>query len=321
MTEIIVGDVGGTSVRFALAKREDGVYRLCSFEKYSNDAFPDFYAALRRYLDETGARPTSALFALAGPPSGRTVSLTNRPWTVSADKLETQFGFGRADLVNDFTAMARCVPELPDTAFNQIKPGEPVPEDPVLVIGPGTGLGIATLLGSPTRGWHIVGGEGGHGAFSPSNDEEWEIFKIYHRELGYVPNELICAGIGLDRLHRAVCDVTGQVYDPMSAPDISKRALDGDPLCLKICRIRSRTVLSVAGDVALANGARGGVVIAGGASVRLARFLGEQSALDRFVQRGIQRAYMDQMPISLLIDETAPLIGAAALHDDFVSRI
>ncbi|MEM8634758.1 MAG: glucokinase [Pseudomonadota bacterium] len=318
MTRVLVGDVGGTHVRLATIDLTIGPTVFSDFEKFRSDDFSDFYSVLKSYLKTESRSCNAALFALAGPPRGRSISLTNRLWTVSSDRLEREFDFEKATLVNDFTAMARSIPEVSADAFSSLKTGVANPDEPVLVIGPGTGLGIASLLKLPGGGWHVIGGEGGHGAFAPSNDEEWELCKILRRERDYVPNELICAGIGFNELHRAVSELNGVDHEHLSPGEVSDRAADGDALCLQICRLRARTVMTVAGDIALANGAKGGVVIAGGASVKLSSYLREEGSIDRFTARGIQTNYMSEIPIRLLVDEQAPLVGAAALFADFV---
>lgn len=318
MTGLLVGDVGGTSVRLAIGEKRGSGFFVESFRKYASDDFSDFYEVLDAFLTETNLAPTSASLAMAGPPVGQSITLTNRPWTVCVDALKKRFGLHQASLVNDFTAMARSVPELSEQAFVGVKSGTPVRNAPILVIGPGTGLGVATLIGSSDEGWKVIGGEGGHGAFAAATDEEWAVFTILQRRYGYVPNEMMCAGIGLDMLHRAVCEANDLPYESLSAVEISKRASDGDRVCSLTCKIRAHTVMTVAGDLALANGALGGVVLAGGVSVRLADYLREPNTLERFLARGIQRDYMSRIPIRLLIDEKAPLIGATALYYDNV---
>lgn len=318
MTEVLVGDIGGTSARFALVERLDGQYRVHSFRKYVCDDYPSFYDVLGDYLNDAGFRVPSALFALAGPPEGQAITLTNRPWTISTVELESRFDFEQVRLVNDFTAMARSVPEMPDTAFQEIKPGSPIVGEPELVMGPGTGLGVATIVETSDNSWKIIGGEGGHGAYAPTTEKDWAVFQVLQRDHGYIPNELVCAGVGFEKLHKAIAEVGQYDYVPLTAAEVSVRAKQGDPLSLQICRFRARTVLRVAGDIALANGARGGVTLAGGVSAKLSDFLSEADSLAQFVERGVQTDYMTQIPIRLLTDETASLVGAAALHYDFV---
>ena len=314
MSGLLVGDVGGTNVRFAMGVQRDSGIHVETFRKYPGDSFTDFYEAVDHYLTETGLQPSSALFALAGPPVARSVTLTNRPWTISAEMLESKFHISRVDLINDFSAMARAVPELPDDAFDHIKPGQAVSGFPVAVTGPGTGLGVATLTGRAGRDWQVISGEGGHSAYAARTDLEWQVVKRLQARFGFISNELICAGIGLEPVHRALCEINGVSFETMSPAAVLAAAAEGDAVCQTICRLRADAVMGVAGDVALINGARGGVILAGGVAQRLSAYLNRPESLARFTDRAALAEYMAAIPIRLLRQESAPLIGAAAWH-------
>lgn len=314
--EVLVGDVGGTNVRFGLARRDGGgAIRISDFSKVRGDAFDGFEAALAAYLEQSGVAPAGrhCVFALAGPPQDGTVQLTNRDWFISAASLCERFGFARVLLVNDFAGMARAVPELPEGAFLPVKPGEPMSDAPIVVAGPGTGFGVATLLPQGDDHWRIVSGEGGFMAYAPQTDLEYELARRLRDESGYVYNELVCAGIGLEPVHRALCEIYGRACEAMEPGEMIARAGRGDEMFLELCRIRARGTLRAAGDLVLANGARGGVVVAGGVSERLIDFLRDADAIERFLDRGRHRAYMQPVPIRLMRDPEAPLIGAAAI--------
>ena len=128
--DVLVGDVGGTHVRFAIARRQDGRIVADNFEKFAGDDFARFDDVLRAYLDRTHARVGQACFAMAGPVQHGSVTLTNRGWHVSEQELRAGFGFDDVRLINDFTAMARAVPEFEQSSFDSILPGEPEPEAP-----------------------------------------------------------------------------------------------------------------------------------------------------------------------------------------------
>lgn len=316
MADLLVGDVGGTNARFALAEMRDGAPTLHAMRKLTCADFPDFNTALRTYLDDLGAGPRHALFALAGPVSQGAVRLLNRPdWPiVDSRALEQRFGFTRVRLVNDFAGMARSVPELPQSAFLSIWAGRaPGERQPIIVTGPGTGFGVATIV-PEGGGWRVISGEGGHSAYTPSTRLEFEICEAL-RGFGHVhiSNELVLSGAGFDDVHRAVCQVHGAPFTLLSPQRVLEKAEAGDPICLDICRIRARGVLGAAGDLALINGARGGVVIAGGVSDHLQNYLNTDDARARFLDRGLRAQYMAGISIKLLLEERAPLIGAAAL--------
>ncbi|MEL7129941.1 MAG: glucokinase [Pseudomonadota bacterium] len=313
---VLVGDIGGTSVRLGLASSTKAGVVIDGFSKVPGDQFQSFAAAVDAYLKQQSIQPFAALFAVAGPVHQGAVKLTNRPWTISAQQLENEFQLEAAHLANDFAAMARSVPELAPDAFHPIKDGTPCDGAPILVIGPGTGLGMATLIGDCQTGWQVLSGEGGHSVYAPRTDLEWQMVDRLKADHGYVSNELVCSGAGLPAIHRALADVFGVSYEPLAPAAVLDAADAGDVLCLAICETRARAVLGLAGDIALSIGARGGVVLAGGVAQRLVGHLAAEPSLSRFTERGPMSSYMRSIPIRLLTSELAPLIGAASLYFD-----
>ncbi len=316
---VLVGDIGGTNVRFGRARLGfAGHPEVEDIAIMPGDKFQTFDDALSVYLGQLGNnRPDRALFAFAGPVRDGIVQLTNRNWTVNSRDLAQKTGLERIRLVNDYAAMARSIPELNDESFRLIHEGR-VPDQraPILVAGPGTGLGMATLLPEGDRGWRVMTGEGGHAAFAPRSDREWELTKCLKRSHGYVSKELVLSGSGLNAVHEALCEIDGVVWNKMPPAEIMRRANDGDQLCRDICEIRAGATLDALGDAALINGTRGGVVITGGVAERLVDWLAKPDALARFFERGPMSHYMEPIPIRLLMQGEAALIGAAALHFD-----
>lgn len=313
--EVLVGDVGGTNVRFGLASRQQGgQIAIASFRKAPGDDYSDFEEALADYLEAAGVEAAGrhAVFALAGPPRDGTVKLTNRDWRVSEAELRDRFGFAQVTLVNDFAGMARAVPELDESAFIPVKSGEAESAAPIIVCGPGTGFGVATLVPLGGGEWRVLSGEGGFMAYAPQTNTEYELARRLRDTQGYVYTEWVCAGIGLEPVHRSLCEIYGRPYAEIDPGGMIDQARSGDPMYLELCRIRARGTLRAAGDLVLANGARGGVVLAGGVSEYLIEFLREDDAIERFVERGRNRAYMEPLPIRVLTDPKAPLIGAGA---------
>ena len=316
---VLVGDIGGTNVRFGRARLGfAGHPEVEDIEIMPGDNFRSFDDALTLYLTQLGnKRPEQALFAFAGPVRDGIVRLTNRDWTVNSRELARKVGLSRIRLVNDYAAMARSIPELGDESFHRLHDGR-VPDQraPILVAGPGTGLGMATLLPEGERGWRVITGEGGHAAFAPRSEREWELTKRLAAVHGYVSKELVLSGSGLNAVHKALCEIDGVEWQLMPPAEIMSRAEAGDKLCRDICEIRAGATLDALGDAALINGTRGGVVITGGVAERLVDWLAKPSALSRFFQRGPMSHYMEPIPIRLLMQGDAALIGAAALHFD-----
>ena len=308
---LLVGDVGGTNARFAAACRRGDRIGIGQFERFSGEAFPDFNAALGTYLDMTGLRPAAACIAVAGPVRGGRAQLTNRDWSISEADVSERFAIANVLVVNDFVAMARSVPELEPEAFSLVLPGIPVPLAPVLVAGPGTGFGVSTLIPS-AQGWSVLAGEGGHMAYAPRTDLERRVASLLARDHGYVSNELVASGSGLEEVHAAFCEIYGRRYAGLPPEDMRAKADGGDEMYLALIRLRSLAVMGAVGDLALANGALGGVVLAGGVSERIVDFLKTPDARERFSVRGPMSGYLAECPVRLLRAPDAPLIGAAA---------
>lgn len=310
-TTLLVGDVGGTNVRFALAVRRGGAWQIEHFEVLSGEDFPAFEDALRTYLGNTGVRASHACFAIAGPIRNGEGRLTNRGWLISAEAIAAEFSIPDVLVINDFLAMARSVPELSEDAFETIFEGVPVETAPIVVAGPGTGFGVATLIPAG-KSWIALSGEGGHTRYAPQSDIERELARLLARDHGYVSNELVASGSGLDEVHAAFCEMYGQAPEALTPAEMRAKADAGDAMYRSLIEVRALAVMGYVGDLALINGALGGVVLAGGVSERIADFLKTPAAFDRFVSRGPMSGYLRTCPVRLMHDPVAPLIGAAA---------
>ncbi len=311
----LIGDIGGTNARFGLATGEMGEGSVAHAQKLNGDDHTHFADAVAAYLDTCDTLPDHALFAVAGPVSEGEVQLTHRDWRISTTELKERFGLSSVTLVNDFAAMARAVPELGEAHFETLLNGQPDPDAPILVAGPGTGLGMATLLPNG-KSWHVLGGEGGHAAFAPRSDEDTAIADILRAEHGFVSYELVTSGKGLEPVHRAMCKLHGRDFVPLEPAIMLALAAKGDEICQLVCALRARAAMGFAGDMALANGARGGVVLAGGVSARLLPWLSQSDAQAYFLERGPRSDYMLPIPVRLMHGDFVALAGAAALLRD-----
>jgi glucokinase len=310
---IIVADVGGTNGRFGIARfSHDGV-ELEHTMKYSNEGLAGFSDLLALYLEELGdAAPRAACFATAGPSDGRRGLLTNLDWTLDAAALERQFGLDEVLFVNDFKALARMAPELPEDGSIPVKTGEKAASAPISVIGPGTGLGVALVL--PEAGGPVtIGTEGGHMSFAPGNDLEVALRNHLAREHNHVYAELLLSGKGLCRIHDFLVAERGDGNAGLSAAEITDAALAGDESCLASVQLFLSILGSIAGDVALCHGALGGVFLGGGIVRRVVPLLEHSGFCERFVGKGRMRDYMDAIPVRLITAERVARRGAARL--------
>ncbi len=316
---ILVGDAGGTNVRFALAHATDGRVSVSDIWKRPGADFPSFEAALDVFLSEAKPALTGAAFGLAGVVEDERVELLNRGWTVELAMVRSKLGVDRIVAVNDFFAMARAAPELAPDQLRMIAPGHSDPHGSIAIGGPGTGFGIGLLRWSD-QGWIVVGGEGGHQAFNPQTDIEWRLATRLRETLGYVSNEIVAAGVGFDETRDALYEVMGFRPKPLSQAELIDAAKAGDAVALEFCRLRARTVMTAMGNLALVANATGGAFIAGGVSQHLEPWLRESAALDRFYARGIRSGLMKPIPVNLIASESAPLMGVANLWLDERAR-
>jgi glucokinase len=306
MSESLIADIGGSKSRFALANSAGRPERIRVID---NDAVAGLAAAVARYLEETGARPRAATLAVAGPVDGEEVALTNRTaWRFRRGELARRFGFARLRVVNDFEAIARALPSLGATETRPL--GQPLParEGVKLVLGPGTGLGVAALL--PADGcWHVVASEGGHAAFGPQAADEFAVFARLRADCGAVSAERVLSGPGLMRLSRAL--------DPRTAchaPEtIAAGALAREPAAQAAARLFVRLLGRFAGSTALTFKALGGVYITGGVASGLGPLFDEPAFRSAFEAHPPYEAMLAGVPTLLITCEEPGLIGCAAL--------
>lgn len=313
---ILVADIGGTNARFAIAERhgdqitlsENHTVRVADFERFTD--------ALGGYLKSVSANPRQAVLAAAGPVFNQTVVFTNSPWRLDGAEIKSGFGFEHCAIVNDFYALASGVAFLDDDAFAPVKAGDEESRAPVLVLGPGTGLGQALLV-PMSEHQRIVATEGGHIAFAPQTDEERFVEQYIARETHRVVVEQVLSGTGLTNIYRALCELNGAPETAMGASAITAAAMVGDdPIAVQTVEMFCAVLGAVVGDAVLSTGARGGVVLGGGILPKIKGLFLASDFANRFVQKAAMQKYMASVPVRLVIEETAALIGAAASASD-----
>lgn len=313
---ILAGDIGGTNARFGCLERQlDGSWIVHHFAALKVTDYATFDDALEYYLGGLHDRPSRAALAAAGPVSDGCISLTNSNWQISTKRIIDRHNFQACGLYNDFKGMTRSIPELAETDFTIIRPGHVRKSEPILVAGAGTGFGVGYLVPTKT-GWHTIATEGGHVAYNPRSKLEFKLLHVLQRSAEFVSLELVSSGIGLPIIHEAVCEIHGSPYIYRAPDTIRKLAYKGDPVAQDVCEIRVAATMGAIGDLALSGGARGGIVLAGGVSERMIDFYTQPTAMARFLRRGSQSDYVQGIPLRLLKNPLAPLIGASALLED-----
>ncbi|HEY2750155.1 glucokinase [Phenylobacterium sp.] len=307
----LVGDVGGTNARFALI---DGEGRVRNLHIYPAANFASLVAVIADYLERTmgrNKRPPRAVVAVAGPVLDGESEFTNLDWQVSEGELLAHFEFEAVRLINDFAAQALACPMLAPDALRALGPQlRGAADSPMVILGAGTGFGVAGLARSE-RGDIAVATEGGHAAFAPSDDVEVEIWAKLRARHGRVSIERILSGQGLFDLYSVMAGMRQAEPTLANEKAVFDAAAKGDALAGETLDRFCGILGSVAGDLALSHGARGGVFVSGGIAPRMADRLAAGSFRARFQDKGRLTTFVEQIPTSLVLHPYPALIGAA----------
>ena len=228
-SQLLLGDIGGTHARFALATPTAAGYRQEQVLQCADFESPE--AAIAAYLEAASVvAPAVACLAVAGPIKDGVASLTNRDWRIAADELKQALGIEVFEVVNDFAAVAMSVPALGDADLldiGELSPAPPVDRRRCVgVIGPGTGLGAAGLVS--VRGVHeVLTSEAGHAGFAPMSQLQVELNEVTRARFGRVSCERLLSGPGLENIYAGLCEVWGLEPKPLQAADVFSAALDG----------------------------------------------------------------------------------------------
>lgn len=307
MADILVADIGGTTSRAALASfggRPQGIVTV------ANDSVDGPEGVLARLLDGASQRPRAAVLALAAPVSGDEIALTNRNWRVRLPDLSARFGLSQIHAVNDFEALAWALPSLRRDDLQPIGDDCDFPEGVKLVIGPGTGLGVAALV--PTaNGDHVIASEAGHASFGPAYPDEAIIFHRLAEKGAPLSAEALLSGSGLAALHAAMHPDTLKVKSEM----IVRQARAGDRAARATIAMFVRLLGRFAGDMALTFRSTGGVYIAGGVATALGPLLDARLFRAAFERHPPYEALLKTIPSALITCAEPGLIGCVALAE------
>ncbi|MFL6797575.1 MAG: glucokinase [Xanthobacteraceae bacterium] len=307
----LLADIGASNARFALLA--NGL--LGPVRYFSVTDFPRFLDVLAAFWEQDcrGLPVTQAVLAVAGPIEANRCVLTNCSWVVDAQELSEAFGFDSVRVCNDFEAAALSLPYLADAHLHRLGGGISRPDAPMVVLGPGTGLGLAGLVPAG-QDWAVVGGEGGHATMPASSADEDVILQHLRHEFGHVSAERVISGQGLENLYRAVAAVDGVAAPPLEAASITAAALAGTcATAVRALDLFCAMLGTFAGNVALTFGARGGVYIAGGIAPRITDFLTRSHFRERFEQKGRFRQYLEAIPTSVITHPFATFVGLQSL--------
>lgn len=314
MTTVLIGDVGGTNARFALASPDVAGYRdeqilLC-------EDFDTPELAVQSYLDSLDSEPPeAACIAAAGPVVDGGVDFTNNDWHLKEKELSAVLGGVQARVLNDFEAVAFSLPELADTdlaAIGQHKaPDLGTDKFTVGVIGPGTGLGAAGLISQ--AGCRLpIKTEMGRVGFAPETALQKAVWEVMRNRFGRVSDERMVSGSGLENIYTALSEIHGETIHTLTAAEVFDQA-PGNHLATETINLFFEMLGQVAGNFALSVGAFDGVFIGGGIAQRYETMLLESSFRVSFENKGRHRYLMERIPVSLIRHQQPGLLGAAVV--------
>jgi len=324
---ILAGDVGATKILLEVGESRTGRWEPVLARRFAAEGAASFSAILEAFLEEwRGSRPgprqriSAAALGVAGPATGNRVKMTNRPWVVDGDAIARRFRLPRVRVVNDLVASAHGIASVPERERVTIQPGRASAGEPRVVMGVGTGLGVAYLV--PVDGRLVeVPGEGGHAGFAPATLEQARLWQSIFASEGRVPAESVLSGRGLVAIHsflRGTDAHPGSLQAQEPPPErITQAALEGsDALCVAALDLFVECLGTVAGDHALAVMARGGVYLTGGIVGKILPRLRNARFREAFRAKAPHSALLMRIPVRAVVSERVGVLGAARLAQE-----
>lgn len=323
MRYLLAVDIGGTKTLFQLSSEQGNIILEQSF--VSQD-FVSFDLVLAAFLNQNQIKNyhiECACFAVAGPVLGRNANVTNLPWQLNADDLETTFNIEQVILCNDFEAVAHGISELADDELVTLQQGEPIANVPRAVIGAGTGLGQALLLPEADSSWRVLPTEGGHTDFAPTNRQQILLLERLIERFGHVSYERIVSGTGLVMIYEFLRAY--QQHD--ENPELRQAMITGEPsAAISVFANEHQDKLAVesmnlfvsiygaqAGNLALAILPMAGLYIAGGIAAKNLQYFKQGLFMDAFVAKGKMASLMKKIPVRLILQPKVGLLGGMRL--------
>jgi glucokinase len=303
----LIADIGATNSRCALLDRSGHVART---ENFSNKDFESLEALLKRFLD--GTVPGRTALAVAGPITGDSVAMLNIDWRFSQLELAGTLGTDTLLILNDYEALAHALPRLSRDDCHPIGNGLAVPGATMAVLGPGSGLGVSTAAPHGDS-WTAIAGEGGHVTLPALSESESWVVADHGDPNGHCSAERLLSGPGLVRIYSSLAKRAGRNPDPVTAAEITSKAALGDDIATETYDVFFALLGTVAGNLALTVGARGGVYIAGGIVPRVIEALERSDFRERFIAKGRYRKYLDAIPTSVITIECPAFLGLASV--------
>jgi glucokinase len=326
--KLLVADIGGTNARFAY--KDDVSNELSNFSYLKCTDFENIFDAIKYYQEENNLHIKNMSIAVASTTKHDAIKFTNNHWNFKQSEVFEYFKLDKLIFINDFVAQSLCFstfykdltidPSLNNkTALNNnldiVRPGIPIIKAPLLVTGPGTGLGVCTLLNLDGSSIAIEG-EGGHSSFAPNSDIEVELLQFLRKKYDHVSNERIVSGSGIEEIFKFILSRQGKQSSKMKAPEIGEKALLGEQDALNSVKLMFSILGTIVSSVILINGAQGGVILSGGITPKLHRIFKESNFEKNLLNKGRRYNYIKDVPIWLTKDNNNGLKGALNAIDN-----
>jgi len=325
---LLAGDIGGTKTILALFSPEAGLREPVAEESFASASHSRFEVIARHFIAGAGFPIDSAVLGVAGPVVNGRARITNLPWVMEEKKLQRALNIKQVHLINDLEAIARAVTFLSSQDIQTINRGKPAVEGAVAVLAPGTGLGesyITYELNESGGVYRVHPSEGGHCDFAPRNPLENELLRHLQKQFSHVSYERVCSGQGILDIY-AFLKKTGRAAEPAwlakeieaaddPVPVIVKAAVGTIPpcrLCLKTLNIFTSILGAEAGNLALKVMATKGVFLGGGIPPAILPILKNGPFLGAFRNKGRMAELLSQVPVHVIMNPKAALLGAAA---------
>ena len=310
---LLAADVGGTYARVGLV-RAGATPAVTQYHKYRCADYAGLGAILKDFVESAGVAGIShGAIACAGYVLDDAVINTNLPWKVSLAQIRAELNLADLLLVNDFTAIAYATRYVESNDVMTIAPAAAALDGPVLVVGPGTGLGAAVRI--PGSAPAILSTEAGQAALTASTPLEVEILTRLMRKASHVPMEQVLSGPGLANLYAVLADIRGATRRTLSPNEVTAAALSGaDAVARESLAVFCGWLGSTVGNLVLTYGAQGGVFLAGGILPQMREFLQASDFVVRFHDKGAMRPVLERVPVSLIEHGQLGVLGAASWH-------
>jgi len=317
---ILAGDVGGTKCNLALFAEKNGKLTPIFGQRFASREFAQFDLIVKEFSRQAakhlgGEQIQAAGFGIAGPVINGRVRATNLPWVVETETLMRELNVPQVVLMNDLGAWGHSIEHLAPEDFCVLNAGKPEPGGTRALLAAGTGLGESILFWYGGR-YRVVPSEGGHSDFAPHTDQQIELLRFMRRRYPQVSWELILSGRGFRTIHEFLAPevVHASFSDPNAdpAPEITRKGLDRScPACVATLDLWAEIYGGEAGNLALKVLALGGVYVAGGIAIKILEKMKDGTFFQAFKDKWRFKELLNNIPVSIVLNESAPLLGAA----------